>query len=243
MSNVPRLILRKLTPTICVYPNPFKICEYWEINRRLAGQPEGTLLDLGCGGGLQTVLLSRKFRSTLGVDIDDSQFSDASQRLHRWNRGRVRFVCGDLLGLGLPSESIDAVVSFSVLEHIAHWRQVLAEIFRLLKPGGQLVISVDSLEGIEDASLVQTHREAYFVQHYFSECELEAVLRETGFRGVSVCPAFTSPLARQLFARGIREDFKFSRAESVVDSLRLSLSERKPSGRSKSLFLIADATK
>jgi SAM-dependent methyltransferase len=152
-------------------------------------------------------------------------------------------VRGDLLELGLPAESVNAVVSFSVLEHIAHWREALAEIFRLLKPGGQLAISVDSLEGIEDSALVQMHMAAYSVQHYFSGRELDATLRETGFRRVAISPAFTSPLARQLFARGIRENFRFGRVESIVDSLRLHFSERNPSGRGRGLFLIADAAK
>ena len=242
MPNPLRLVLRKWTPTICVYNNPFKICEFWRVIRLLKPNPQGSLVDFGCGGGLQTVLLARKFHRVLGVDIDDSQFGDASQRLHRWNRNRIRFLCGDLLDLALPADSADAVVSFSVLEHVAGWEPVLVELFRLLKPGGQLVISVDSLGTLRNPELVERHMKAYSVQQYFSAADLGVALRKAGFRIVEVEPVFTSRLAERLFAQGIQKDFSFTRFASILNALRLELAEERCSSQA-GIFLIANAIK
>lgn len=242
MQNPLRLMLRKWTPTVCVYPNPFKICEFWEVSRLLKPNPGGALIDFGCGAGLQSVLLARKFQRVLGVDIDDSQFGDAWQRLHRWNRNRIRFLCGDLLDLALPTESADAVVSFSVLEHVANWELVLAEFFRLLRPGGQLVISVDSLGTLGDPELIKWHMKAYSVKRYFSPADLCAGLRSAGFRMVEVEPLFTSSLAERLFTQGIQKDFNFTRLTSILNALRLECAEGRHSAQA-GIFLIANAIK
>jgi len=53
----------------------------------------------------------------------------------------VRFVCGDATNLDFPDRSFDAVTMFDVIEHIPDDRRALAEAFRVLRPGGYLLLS------------------------------------------------------------------------------------------------------
>lgn len=241
--SVFRVFLKKWITSIFILRNPFNICEYGEIVRRLDGQRAGILLDLGCGVGLQTILLSRKFRMTIGVDICEPILGRALERVNRFNIERIQFLCGDLLDLRLNPASVDAVVSFNVLQLIPHWQETLSEIFRLLRPGGQMIICVDSLESISEPSVVQAHLKAYCVQHYFSERGLAETLRNLGFRRVEVRPLFKSAYADRLFTRGIQQDFQFGRLEGVLASFRLRLSEIRPRANDTGIKLVANAIK
>jgi ubiquinone/menaquinone biosynthesis C-methylase UbiE len=236
-----RSFLKRWLATVFIFRNPFKIREYWKIRSLLKRRPEGLLLDVGCGVGLQAILLSRRFRRTIGVDVNEQFLAKAMERTNRWNRDRIQFLCGDLLDLRLPSASVEAVVSFSVLNLIPHWQDTLDEVFRLLKPGGQMVICVHGLEATNDPELVKAHRAAYPVQQYFSAPGLEKTLRNIGFARVEVQSLFTSRYAERLFAKGIRKNFRFSRIEQVFATFKLGLCETHPG--QKSICLVVDATK
>lgn len=238
-----RAFLKKWLTSVFIFRNPFKICEYGEISRLLDGHRTGTLLDLGCGVGVQAILLSRRFRTTIGVDISESVLRKALERVNRFNKDRIQFVCGDLPDMTLDLASVDAIVSFNVLQLIPHWQETLSDIFRLLRPGGQMILCVDSLETISDPSVVQAHQRAYCVHHYFSERDLAETLRNVGFRRVEVRPIFRSTYAERLFTRGIREDFQFGRLEGVLASFKLRLCEMRARANDKGIKLIANAIK
>lgn len=238
-----RAFLKKWISSVFIFRNPFKIYEYGQISRLLRGQRAGALLDLGCGVGVQSILLSRRFFMTMGVDISEPTLRRARERINRLNKHRIQFILGDLIELRLDPASVDAVVSFNVLQLIPHWQETLTEVFRLLRPGGQMIICVDSLADISDPSVVQAHQKAYCVHHYFSERDLTQTLRSLGFRSVEVHSIFRSAYAERLFTRGIREDFRFGRLEAVVASFRLRLSEMRARVDEKGIKLIANATK
>ncbi len=100
--------------------------------------PHGArVLDAGCGAGIPiTRFLSRHF-SVLGVDISDEQIN-----LARVSVPSATFVRKDLTKLGLDDGSFDAIVCLYAIFHIPHaeYPQVFADFFRLLKPGGLLLI-------------------------------------------------------------------------------------------------------
>jgi SAM-dependent methyltransferase len=112
-----------------------------------------TVLDLGCGTGRDVYLLSRlvgEHGRVIGVDMTDGQLEVAAR--HRdWHaqryghaRSNVSFVQGyieDLRGCGIADGSIDLVVSNCVLNLAPDKDRVFAEIFRVLKPGGELYFS------------------------------------------------------------------------------------------------------
>lgn len=108
----------------------------------LAGQG-GHLVDFGCGNGAQTLLLAPHFERVTGVDVDPD-FLAAFVRDIR-TRDLAGRVSGVLLAAGripLPDASADVVTSFTVLEHVPDERAALAEMRRVLKPGGRLIVSV-----------------------------------------------------------------------------------------------------
>ncbi len=103
--------------------------------------PEGLGLDLGCGDGrLTKIILDRVGkRDVIGVDIDPRETSLAEalklyQRIHVTSADRIPE----------PDCSFDWVFSNSVLEHISNLDNVLREVSRVLKPGGQFLLTVPS---------------------------------------------------------------------------------------------------
>jgi arsenite methyltransferase len=112
-----------------------------------------TALDLGCGSGRDTFLLSKlvgERGQVLGVDMTPEQLAVAEKHLdhHRrafgYARSNVRLVSGyieDLAGAGVASGSVDLVVSNCVVNLSPDKRRVFGEIFRVLKPGGELYFS------------------------------------------------------------------------------------------------------
>ncbi|MCB8931841.1 MAG: class I SAM-dependent methyltransferase [Chthonomonadaceae bacterium] len=114
---------------------------------RLRGHPR--VLDLGCGTGAVLGELAKK-ADTVGVDMSDQALEYSAERgLRHLVRGR---------GEALPFESasFDAVVALDVFEHIEDHGSAFRETFRVLKPGGVLVLSVPafmSLWGPHDVAL------------------------------------------------------------------------------------------
>ncbi len=110
-----------------------------------------TVLDLGCGSGRDCYLLSKLVGPNgrvIGVDMTPEQL-DVAQRHLQWHAERfgfanVEFLHGhieNLAEIGIVDNSIDVVVSNCVINLSPEKPQVLAEIFRVLKPGGELYFS------------------------------------------------------------------------------------------------------
>lgn len=112
-----------------------------------------SVLDLGCGSGRDSYLLSRLVGESgrvIGVDMTEEQLAVAKQysewhaERYGYAKSNVKFVQGyieDLAAAGIADNSIDVVVSNCVVNLSANKQQVLAEIFRILKPGGELYFS------------------------------------------------------------------------------------------------------
>ena len=90
-------------------------------------------LDIGCSTGFMTRLYAERFLHSTGVDIDQSAVEFARKTHVRAN---IDFVTGDADATGLPSETYDVITCTHIYEHVPDSRQLLAEIHRLLKPGG-----------------------------------------------------------------------------------------------------------
>jgi ubiquinone/menaquinone biosynthesis C-methylase UbiE len=100
------------------------------------------LLDFGCGNGAQTIGFSEDGCMTIGVDVQADQLAFFRQALSAYNAPPILPVCCDGARLPLRNSSVDVVVSFEVLEHLPDEHDALQEIRRVLKPGGDLIITV-----------------------------------------------------------------------------------------------------
>ena len=96
------------------------------------------VLDAACGEGYGSSLLAASAASVVGVDVSGDAIAHASARYGATN---VRFVPASVTSLPLDDASVDAVVSFETIEHLAEQREMLAEFRRVLSPAGILVIS------------------------------------------------------------------------------------------------------
>ncbi len=103
----------------------------------------GHLVDFGCGNGAQTALLVSLFDTVTGVDVEP-EFLDAFTRRITAEGWQNKVTAVPLTDGRIPlvDSSADVVTSFTVLEHVPDEQAALAEMRRVLKPGGRLLISV-----------------------------------------------------------------------------------------------------
>jgi ubiquinone/menaquinone biosynthesis C-methylase UbiE len=95
------------------------------------------VLDSGCGGGRYSVawrLLGAA--PVVGVDISPINIDDANRRVEMANLESVSFEPGNVLDLPFPENEFDIVFSNGVLHHTTDWEKGVAELVRVLKPGG-----------------------------------------------------------------------------------------------------------
>jgi 2-polyprenyl-3-methyl-5-hydroxy-6-metoxy-1,4-benzoquinol methylase len=119
--------------------------ETWELNRQLMisllGPGIDTLLDCGCDDGEFTERVARSVmaRKVLVIEIDKDRASKAAER-------GIEVISGDLNRKFKLDDSIaDAVIANQVIEHLYDTDNFISEIWRVLKPGGVLVLSTENL--------------------------------------------------------------------------------------------------
>jgi O-antigen chain-terminating methyltransferase len=141
----------------------------------------GEVLDIGCGRGEFLALLRQSGRRPLGLDLSDSMLEEARQR-------GLACVKADALEFleKRPPASLDGIFSSQVIEHFApgYLRRVVAESFRVLRPGAVLL-----LETINPLSLFALSR-IYFLdpthQRPLHPEYMRYLLEASGFRAVEI---------------------------------------------------------
>ena len=96
------------------------------------------VLDIACGEGFGSAILAKTARSVIGVDIAAEAVTHAAIRYRLDN---VEFQQGSCAEIPLDNNSIDLVVCFETIEHHDEHKAMMAEIKRVLRPGGVLIIS------------------------------------------------------------------------------------------------------
>lgn len=96
------------------------------------------VLDIACGTGYGSNILAQKAESVEGVDIDGTVIMKAAVKYKQKN---LAFTRGSVEKIPFENSSFDVVVSFETLEHIIQHDSMMAEIKRVMKPGGILIIS------------------------------------------------------------------------------------------------------
>ena len=126
----------------CVVNNPIRVLVQRLIIRWFkkiaAPEPGSRVLEVGCGRGAGAALILEKFAPAAlhALDLDHLMILQAKDYLPQEASGVFLYV-GDVLHLPYPDAALDAVFGFGVLHHVPDWRAGLAEIARVLKPGGR----------------------------------------------------------------------------------------------------------
>lgn len=100
--------------------------------------PGAIVLEIGCGRGAGAYLIKGVFQPGFlqAMDLDLRMIQKAQQYLSPGQREGVSFYVGDVIRLPYRDGILDAIFGFGILHHVPDWQRALAEIARVLKPGG-----------------------------------------------------------------------------------------------------------
>lgn len=183
------------------------------LNQLVGLLPAGTraprrILDAGCGPGVSLPLLDRHFRpeSIVALDIDPAEI-ERSRRQSPLCSCRIELCQGDAARLELADASVDMVLCHQTLHHVVRQETVLREIYRVLAPGGTLLLAESCRDFIQSTPVRMLFRHPNEVQK--TATEYQQLVRQVGFKFgpehvATSTPFWTLPdwgLARKLFGR------------------------------------------
>jgi SAM-dependent methyltransferase len=176
---------------------PIHYCRQELVHDRLLQHlpKDGLIVDAGSGTGKWPIYLHRLGFRIVGVEI-----SHEANVIAKENQGDVALIEADLMAMPLRDRSIDAVLSFGVVEHNeAGPLEALRETHRILKPDGLLVLSVPYNNLFRRVLVNHVHRyltwkrrrahaEMRFAEYRFTRREMRDFLESSGFQVVAVYP-------------------------------------------------------
>jgi ubiquinone/menaquinone biosynthesis C-methylase UbiE len=188
--------------------------------------PSTRVLDVGFGEGYGAEILGDSVAEYVGIDASQEAVRHASARYRLPN---VRFQQGDATSMPFPAASFDLVVSFHVLEHVDHPDPYLAELAKVCKVGGHVVIVTPNREFRLRPGERPWNR---FHVHEFDTAELQALLarhfEDATVMGVTGTEAMTAvEKNRVLRARRLARldpfGFRYRLPESLLVHIRRSV--------------------
>ena len=143
--------------------------------------PPLVIADLGAGEGTVSLMLAQRAKHVIAVDNSEKMIEYGSGIARRNGVKNLEYRLGDLEELPLATGEVDLVLFHQSLHHAMHPKKAVEEAWRILRPGGRIVVLDLLKHGFEDA------RELYAdVWLGFSQVELLDLLRKAHFRGVDV---------------------------------------------------------
>jgi ubiquinone/menaquinone biosynthesis C-methylase UbiE len=149
------------------------------------------VLDLGSGGGIDVLLSAKRVGPTgkaFGLDMTDEMLALARENQQKAGLANVEFLKGEIENIPLPDNSVDVIISNCVINLSADKDRVVAEAFRVLKPGGRFAVSDVVVRGLAIPDAVRRSMELWVgcVAGALEEGAYREKLTRAGFRNVDV---------------------------------------------------------
>jgi len=157
-----------------------------------------TVLDLGSGAGFDCFLAAEKVGGkgrVIGVDMTPEMIEKARENARKGNYSNVEFRLGEIENLPVADNFVDMVISNCVINLVLDKRRVFKETFRVLKPGGRLMIS-DIVLLKELPAFIKNPIEAYIgcISGAIMRDEYISAIEGAGFREVRIIDETSFPI-------------------------------------------------
>jgi ubiquinone/menaquinone biosynthesis C-methylase UbiE len=197
------------------------------------------VLDLGSGGGIDVLLSAKRVGPTgkaYGLDMTDEMLALARENQQKAGLSNVEFLKGEIESIPLPDNSVDVIISNCVINLSADKDRVIAEAFRVLKPGGRFAVSDVVVRGENIPEPVRRSMELWVgcIAGALEESSYREKLTRAGFEAVDVEPTriYRTADARQfLDEAGLSDE---SLAEIDGRFMSAFVRARKPMAEAKS---------
>ena len=176
----------------------------WEAIGRLALRlvPSIVVADLGAGEGMISQLLARNAKQVWCIDNSPRMVEVGTELAKTNDLSNLTYKLGDIEQVPLPDDSVDLAILSQALHHARHPQKAVDEAFRILKPGGQLLVLELAEHDFEKA------RELYAdLWLGFKESALDQFLKKAKFIKVEVTPVSkesVEPHFETLLATGVK---------------------------------------
>jgi SAM-dependent methyltransferase len=199
----------------------------------LASLKEGeTVVDLGSGAGFDAFLAARavgKSGRVIGVDMTPEMLDKARGNARKGDYGNVEFRLGEIENLPVANRTADIIISNCVINLSPDKERVFREAFRVLKPGGRLMVSdIVLLNRLSDA--LKESIEAYVgcvAGAVMKEDYLQAI-RGAGFEEVGIIDETTFPVKELISHPAVQEHFgQVDQMESQIEEISSSIASIK----------------
>lgn len=193
--------------------------------RNAFGENAASILDLGCGAGFLANELARHGYEVTGLDASESSLRVARQYD---TTGKVKYECGDAYALPYPDASFEVVCAMDFLEHVEEPGRVVAEVARVLKPGGLFFFHTFNRNPIAWLIIIKgvewfvknTPPDMHILRLFVKPAELRAMCEQSHLR-VEFLKGFVPkilqrPFWRMLFTGTVVKDFEFHFTKSML---------------------------
>jgi L-amino acid N-acyltransferase YncA/SAM-dependent methyltransferase len=153
-------------------------------------RPGETVLDLGSGGGIDVLLSARRVApggKAYGLDGSPDMITLACENATQAAVTNAELLHGHIEDIPLPDGHVDVVISNCVINLSADKPRVLAEAFRVLRPGGRLGVSdVIADDGLDPAQRAEAEQQTGCTTGTLTAAEYRALLLASGFTGIHI---------------------------------------------------------
>jgi SAM-dependent methyltransferase len=157
-----------------------------------------TVLDLGAGAGFDCFLAANQVGDTgkvIGIDMTPDMVEKARANAQKGNYTNVEFKLGEIEDLPIADESIDIIISNCVINLSPHKQQVFDEAFRVIRPGGRLMVSdIILLQELPDFIKESIDAYAACISGALLKVEYIASIKNAGFKDVAIIEETSFPV-------------------------------------------------